>query len=61
MLREAVSQGFGGEVQIRISNVSFPVFSTPCSHQGGRWMNVPGPTSTFSPATVIVPWPRRIT
>ena len=29
-------QGLGGEVQIRISRVTSPVFSTPCSHQGGK-------------------------
>ena len=29
-------QGFGGDVVIRTTRVSFPVFSMPCLHQGGR-------------------------
>ena len=53
--------GLGGEVQIRISSVSFPVFSMPCWHQGGRWMNVPALTGTFLPARVIVPSPLIMT
>ena len=29
-------QGLGGEVAISTTSVSVPVFSIPCSHQGGR-------------------------
>ena len=57
----AACQGLGGEVQIRISSVSSPVFSTPCSHHGGRWMKVPADTSRRSPFSVMVPRPRTIT
>ena len=32
----AIPHGFGGEVAIRTTSVSVPVFSIPCSHQGGR-------------------------
>ena len=30
------THGFGGEVQISTTRVSLPVFSMPCTHQGGR-------------------------
>ena len=38
--------GCGGEVVISTSRLSSPVFSMPCSHQGGRCTNMPGSTST---------------
>ena len=33
---EQSGHGFGGDVQIRTTSVSRPVFSIPCTHQGGR-------------------------
>ncbi len=34
--KSTARQGFGGAVAINTTSVSVPVFSMPCSHQGGR-------------------------
>jgi hypothetical protein len=53
--------GFGGDVAISTTRFSVPVFSIPCSHQGGRYTKSPLATSRLLRANVIVPRPSRMT
>ena len=36
VLSRASYQGLGGDVAIKTTRVSVPVFSMPCSHHGGK-------------------------